>query len=497
MSDAERSVFAHLTPPGRGGIAVVRATGPAVADALAACFRPVGGAPFEPAAEAAGHPDLPWPTTRADGYDPLLPQRARTAPREALPPGRLAYGHVVDAGGEVLDEVILHRAGPVTWEVNCHGGPAAVAAVGARLAALGLEQVDSDTLLAAEGVGSIERAARRRLRSAATPLAARILLDQFVPDVRGGQGNGKRGGSEEEKRGGSPHPPRDKTAREERAVGTSRLPSGQAPPRRATRFSGALGQAVAGIADALAAGRTDEAAAGIDALLDRWETCGRHLADPPRVVLAGRPNVGKSTLLNRLAGRERAITHPEPGTTRDYVETVAALDGLPVVLVDTAGVRETLERIEREGVTRARHQAAGADLVVYLLDAAAGATAEDETALADLRERGAHSCEARGGCGDPPRPHVQPLLAVWNKADLADGPLGAPGDLAVSAETGEGLDALRQEVLERLGYRAPPPGTAVPFAPEQAEALRVAAQHLDEGRADEAARALASLVPQR
>ncbi len=479
MSDAERSVFAHLTAPGRGGIAVVRATGPAVAEALAACFRPVGGAPFEPAAEAAGHPDPPWPTTRADGDDPLLPQRARTVPHGGLPSGRLAYGHVLGAGGEVLDEVILHRAGPATWEVNCHGGPASVAAVCDRLAALGLEQVEPDVLLAAEGTGHVERTARRRLRSAATPLAARILLDQFTP-----QGPG---GSEEEKRGGSPHPPRDKTADAERAVGTE--------THRATRFSGALEQAVGRITAALAAGRTKDAAAGIDALLDRWKSCGRYLAAPPRVVIAGRPNVGKSTLLNRLAGRERAITHPEPGTTRDTVETVAALDGLPVVLVDTAGVRETLERIEREGVARARRQASGADLVVYLLDAATGATAEDETALADLRERGTRSCEERGGCGDPPRPHVQPLLAVWNKADVADGPLGATGALAVSAEIGAGLDALRHEVLARLAYRAPPPGTAVPLTAEHAAALRAAAAHLAEGRPEKAAEALAGLMP--
>jgi len=381
MSGSAQSVFAHLTAPGRGGIAVVRCTGPRTAAVLEACFRPAGGGRGLPAV------------------------------------GRLAYGHILDAEGRVLDEVILHRSGSATWEVNCHGGTAAVAAVCDRLAGLGLRRVDADTLLAAEGIGPVERAARRLLRSAPTPLAARILLDQL---------------------------------------------------------DGLLEGALAKVRDALDTARTNEAAGALDALLDRWRTCGRFLAEPPRVVIAGRPNVGKSALLNRLAGRERAITHAEPGTTRDYVEAVAAFDGLPVVLVDTAGVRETVERIEREGVARARDQAAGAHLVLYLLDARAGATDEDKAALARLPGR---------------------ALPVWNKADLAVGPFGPPGVLAGSALTGNGLDDLRREVLARLDYRAPPPGEAVPLTREQAEALRSAARLLADGRSKAAAERLADLMP--
>ena len=303
MNGRATSVFAPLTAPGRGGIAVIRCTGPDAAGAIETCFRP--------------------------------------AARVAVPPalGRLAYGHVVDADGRVLEEVILHRAGPATWEVNCHGGPAAVEAACDRLASLGLVRVDPGALLAAEGAGPVERAARRLLQTAATPLAARILLDQL---------------------------------------------------------NGALEEAVAQMDDALAAGRPDEAAGAIDTLLARWRTCGRYLAEAPRLVIAGRPNVGKSTLLNRLAGHERAITHAEPGTTRDYVETVAAFDGLPVVLVDTAGLREAVGRVEREGVARARHQASAAALVVYLLDAEVGATDDDEAALA-------HLGMPRGGSPHPPR----------------------------------------------------------------------------------------------
>jgi len=380
MNSRATSVFAHLTAPGRGGIAVIRCTGPRVAGALAACFRPVKRGDVPPAL------------------------------------GRLAYGHVLDADGRVLDEVILHRAAEATWEINCHGGPAAVEAVCDRLASLGLVRVDPDALLVAEGAGPVERSARRLLQTAATPLAARILLDQL---------------------------------------------------------NGALERAVAQVDGALAAGRSDEAAGALDTLLARWRTCGRYLAEAPRLVIAGRPNVGKSTLLNRLAGHERAITHAEPGTTRDYVETVAAFDGLPVVLVDTAGLREAVGRVEREGVVRARQQASAAALVVYLLDAEVGVTADDEAALAHLGDR---------------------ALAAWNKVDLASGPLGPPAALAVSALTGAGLDDLRRQVLARLAYRAPSAGAAVPLTEEQVRVLRDAKAALEAGESDAARRVLRVLL---
>ncbi|HUU90025.1 MAG TPA: GTPase [Phycisphaerae bacterium] len=379
MRGAKRSAFALLTPPGRGGIAVIRCTGPGVEGTLRACFRP---------------------TTDGAGLPPV---------------GALAYGHIADADGAPIDEIILCHAACETYEVNCHGGPAAVAAACAALACLGLPQVDADALLEIEGVGPIERAARRLLRRATTPLAARILLDQL---------------------------------------------------------GGALGAAVRQARDDLAAGRADGAAEAIGRLLDRWRRCGRFLADPPRIVIAGRPNVGKSTLLNRLAGAERAITSEVPGTTRDYVEADAALAGLPVVLVDTAGLREAQGLVERLGVERAHEQAAGAALLLYLLDATEGVTAEDEAALARFSDR---------------------ALVVWNKADAAAGPFGPPGALAVSALGGAGIEGLTEAVLAQLGYGATDPGEAVPFTGDQAEALARAQQLVAEAKIDAAREALASL----
>ncbi|MCX5674559.1 MAG: hypothetical protein NTX87_06090, partial [Planctomycetota bacterium] len=142
MMSSAQSAFAVLTPPGRGGIAVIRCIGPGAEAAIARCFRPA------------------------------------RAQRQPLP-GCLAYGHIVDAEGRALDEIILHREGPAAFEVNCHGGPAAVKAVCTLLAALGLAEADADHLLELEGLPRIARQARRALRAATTPLAARILLNQL------------------------------------------------------------------------------------------------------------------------------------------------------------------------------------------------------------------------------------------------------------------------------------------------------------------------------
>ncbi len=393
MSRGDDGFFSVLTPPGRGGIAVLRIVGSVAARALETAFRPAG--------------------RRNDGN--LKSPDSTSSPTLLPEPGRLAYGHIIDGEGAPLDEIILYRAGPDTFEVNCHGGPAAVNAVCRRLAGLGLEKVSPDRLLELEGAGRIERDARRMLRAARTPLAARILLDQL---------------------------------------------------------NGALERAVEEVCKSIASGRADEAAARLDALLNRWRCCGRLLARPARIAVAGLPNVGKSTLVNRLLGADRVITSEAPGTTRDYVEAEAALSGLPVVLVDTAGLRETEEMIEREGVERARREAGAAKVVVYLLDASEGLRAEDGAMLASLGERS---------------------LAVWNKADLADGPLGEPGALAISALTGDGVDALTQALLDRLGYRPGEPDEAVPFSDRQAKTIEAARKALAANQIEEALKALAKL----
>jgi tRNA modification GTPase len=149
--------------------------------------------------------------------------------------------------------------------------------------------------------------------------------------------------------------------------------------------------------------RLRNASDALSRLLATWES-GRLLAAGCRVAILGSPNAGKSTLFNALAGSARAIVTEIPGTTRDALEACVELGGIAVTLVDTAGLRETTDRIESIGIARTREESKRADLVVYVLDAGRGVTQEDRAELECLRER--------------------PVLRVANKMDLA--PPGAP-----------------------------------------------------------------------
>ncbi len=173
---------------------------------------------------------------------------------------------------------------------------------------------------------------------------------------------------------------------------------------------------------AKAAARTRAALAGAAA--------GERLREGFTVVIAGPPNVGKSTLMNALARREVSIVSPIPGTTRDLVEASLDLRGFPVTLVDTAGLRESDDPIEREGVARARRRAERADLTLWLTDSAAR--------RADLRRR-------------------RPAITVATKADLGGG--AAEGALPISAITGQGieqlLDAIADVAAEQMTGPAP------------------------------------------
>ncbi len=182
-----------------------------------------------------------------------------------------------------------------------------------------------------------------------------------------------------------------------------------------------------------------EQAAKILAQLKRFAGVGRHLTMPWRVVVAGAPNVGKSSLVNALAGYERCIVTETPGTTRDVVTTVIALDGWPLELADTAGLREDGGKLEEEGMVLARSAANEADLCLWVLDA---------------------SC-------DPSWPECPSdrVHCVVNKIDLpaAWDLRTAPDATQISARTGEGLSALCEAMVQRLVPEVPAPGAAVPF----------------------------------
>ena len=203
---------------------------------------------------------------------------------------------------------------------------------------------------------------------------------------------------------------------------------------------------------------------------------GRHLVEPWKVVVAGPPNVGKSSLVNALAGYQRSVVSEVAGTTRDAVGVRLAFDGWPVELIDTAGLRES-EGLEAEGIAIAESAAAEADLVLWVMDGA-----EEELVYPD----------------DAFRPKKLFLLA--NKIDLhRTGWISAvPGVVEVSAATGEGVSLLASQMIAHLVLPAPSPGDAVPITPHLADAVEAAHAALAAGEIDEAKRLLrACLEPRR
>lgn len=189
--------------------------------------------------------------------------------------------------------------------------------------------------------------------------------------------------------------------------------------------------------------------------LARYASLGQHLVSPWKVVIAGPPNVGKSSLINALVGYQRSVVADVAGTTRDAVTTTIALDGWPVELTDTAGLREATEALESTGIDRARERMANADLVVWVMDAT---------------EANPIWPESRTGC---------PWLYVVNKTDqLAawDWETARVDLQPISATTGVGVQILVTNIIRTLIPHIPGPGDAVPFTTHLAELIRQAHQ---------------------
>jgi tRNA modification GTPase len=371
--DTAVPIAALATVPGESALAVIRTAGPGAVSLAASCFsRP----------------------------EALASARALS----------LVHGELVDpATGEAVDEVLaaVFRApgGPVGEdgvEFYCHGSPAVVRRALSLLEAAGFAPAlpgefsfraflrGKTDLVRAEAVQELVRAgsegaraeALRRLegglsRSLASSRAA--IVDELA----------------------------EAEARLDYAEADD-SPAGGLDPASLLRVR----DLVAGLAASFAAGKLYERGA--------------------RVVVAGRPNAGKSSLFNLLVREERSIVAREPGTTRDWIEAGIELGGLPLRLIDTAGLREAEGEVEAEGVARSRRLAAEAEAVVYLVDGVLGLADEDRAFLAS-------------------RPDA---LRVWNKAD---DPRCAPPPsefLRLSASTGEGLgeleDALRELVAPRF-----------------------------------------------
>ncbi|GAB3625645.1 tRNA uridine(34) 5-carboxymethylaminomethyl synthesis GTPase MnmE [Pandoraea terrae] len=193
---------------------------------------------------------------------------------------------------------------------------------------------------------------------------------------------------------------------------------------------------------------------------------GALLREGLNVVLAGQPNVGKSSLLNALAGAELAIVTPIAGTTRDKVQQTIQIDGIPLHIIDTAGLRETHDEVEQIGIARSWSEIAKADAVLHLLDARMGMTADDE----DIAKR---------------LPTQVPIVRVLNKTDLAGEAAmvvaardGTPMAIRLSAKAGDGIDLLRSELLKIAGWQAGNEGVFLARERHLA-ALRAAREHVD------------------
>ena len=225
-------------------------------------------------------------------------------------------------------------------------------------------------------------------------------------------------------------------------------------------------------------------------------TQGALLREGIKVVIAGQPNAGKSSLLNALAGAELAIVTPIAGTTRDKVQQTIQIDGVPLHIIDTAGLRESNDQVERIGIQRAWDEIAAADVVIHLHDLAAGAQAHElpvvdvDDASQNLRnttdatEIIAVRAVLTLAIAKKAAKNV-PIFDVWNKQDAAPAnAMQGKSGIALSAKTGDGLQALRTKLLEIAGWQSG--GEGLFIARERhvqalksvQEHLSIAAQHL-------------------
>lgn len=306
---------------------------------------------------------------------------------------RICFGHWQGRGGDVEtglagEQIVVCRVSEERVELHCHGGTAAVARIFEDLAGVGVTQCEWVEMIEDGGkrpANRVEIELAQALSAATTWRTAALLLDQQTGVLVNAL---KRLGSVDWK-------------------------------------------------------QRDQAAGWLAELLE-WSNLGRQLVVPPTVVLAGLPNVGKSSLLNALLGFGRAIVWDEPGTTRDVVVGHTALEGWPIRLADTAGLRATEDEIEAIGIAHARRELDSADLVVLVVDGSQGVDGDSRRLMDELSE----------------------ALVVANKSDLGDVAEGElPSDaLVVSALTGAGIDRLAAVIAESLVPAVPDPGTAVPVS---------------------------------
>lgn len=407
--EAGDTIAAISTPPGEAGIGIVRLSGPQAADIARRVFRP-------------------------------------RRPRDSWQSHRLYLGHALDSRGHVLDEVLLTlMRAPHTYtredvvEIHCHSGFAVLKAIlgevlaqGARLARPG------EFTLRAFLAGRLDLS---QAEAVLEVIQARTQASLRVAAAHLAGGLGKRLG-------------------ELRAALLAILAQVDAAldfhEEAAELSPTALNEELAGTSHELAQ------------LLATYRQ-GRLLREGVGVVLAGRPNVGKSSLLNRLLDADRAIVTDIPGTTRDVIEETISLGGVPLRLSDTAGLRPARDLVEELGVARSRERLAQADLVLLLLDASQPLASEDAQTLAELADR--------------------PVLVVLNKIDLPQHlkvedlrPYSSQPVVEISALTGQGLQNLEQAMVDLVLAGGVSTAGEIVTQARHAELLAQAQEALSRGR---------------
>jgi tRNA modification GTPase len=394
---AQDTIFAIATPPGVGGVGVIRLSGPAVKE--------------------------------------ISKQLLGTVP----PPRHALLARFLADGGDAIDSgIALYFPAPASFtgedvlELQGHGGPVVQQLLSARLLALGVR--------AARPGEFLERAfLNDKLDLAQAEAIADLIESGTAASARAAQ-------------------------RSLEGVFSDRVHGLQERLTRLRVFVEAAldfpEEEIDFIADSDVAERLEQLAEDNQRLLADAHQ-GQLLRDGITVAIIGQPNAGKSSLLNALAGHEAAIVTDIPGTTRDVLRETLSLGGLPVHIADTAGIRESSDIVEVEGVRRARHALALADLVLLVIDRLA--PSPPQLALRDEIPDGV------------------PCIEVYNKSDLAEDALtSAPDRVAISARTGLGIDRLTGLIREQAGLSAQHEGS-FSARTRHIEALHRVEKHLAQG----------------